>query len=85
MLLHPADRPLSDRTRLRVEVPERILRMTRFGLRHVESDESGWWRRVEREMESFVYRHLPASASDVRLELDPDLCEVVVEYALSAP
>jgi hypothetical protein len=59
--------------------------MARFGLRHVESDDSGWWRRVEREMESFVYGHLPASASDVRLELDPDLCEVVVEYALSAP
>ena len=85
MLLRPADCPLSDRIRLRVEVPERILRMAHFGLRHVESDDSGWWRRVEREMESFVYRHLPASASDVRLELDPDLCEVVVEYALSAP
>ncbi len=56
--------------------------MARFGLRHVPSDDSGWWRRVEREMESFVWRHLPASASDVRLELDAELCVVVVEYAL---
>ncbi len=33
-------------------------------------------------MESFVYRHLPATALEVRLELDAELCEVVVEYAL---
>ena len=82
MLVGPTDRAVTERTRLRVAVPERILRMARFGLRHVPDDDSGWWRRVEREMESFVYRHLPAKASDVRLELDADLCEIVVEYAL---
>jgi len=82
MLARSGSAPQVERTRLRVEVPERILRMTRFGLHSVGSDDRGWWRRVEREMESFVYRHLPAKASDVRLELDANLCEIVVEYAL---
>jgi hypothetical protein len=75
---------------LRLRLPERIVRMAEFGLRHQPAEEAGcrdagsWWRRVERELESVVFAHIPAAAERVALYLDPDALEVVVEYALPA-
>ncbi len=71
--------------RLRLPLPERIVRMTWFGLEHVApggSAERGWWRRVEREMARFVRPHLPAGALDVEMQLDPESLEVRIEYRI---
>jgi hypothetical protein len=76
--------------RLRLPIPERILRMATFGLRHAPGededgrDPSGWWRRVEREMESAVFAHVPGAARSIEMHLDAEALEVVVEYALPA-
>lgn len=71
-----------NRSCARIAVPDRLVRMTEFGLRHVAADSSGWWRRVELEMQALVSAHLPRAASDVRMELDPERLELVLEYAL---
>ena len=73
----PVDR--AERISLRVDVPERLLRMTRFGL-DFASEASGWWRRVEDEMQALVDRHLPPRASEVEMRLDVDRLEVVLSY-----
>jgi hypothetical protein len=73
----------SPRTSIRVDVPDRLLRMTRFGL-DFATEGSGWWRRVEREMQALVDSHLPSRAADVQMELDVDRFEVVLSYRLPA-
>jgi len=70
-----------ERMSLRVDVPDRLLRMTRFGL-DFASEGSGWWRRVEREMQELVDTHLPARAAEVEMRLDVDRLEVVLSYGL---
>jgi hypothetical protein len=80
----PAPLPAGrERVSLRVDVPERLLRMTRFGL-DFASEGSGWWRRVEQEMRALVDRHLPARVSEVEMRLDVDRLEVVLSYAPSS-
>lgn len=73
------------RASIRVDVPERLLRMTRFGLDFASDEGSGWWRRVEREMQALVDSYLPAQASDVQMKLDVDRLEVVLSYQLPSP
>lgn len=71
------------RPTLRLPIPERVVRMTEAGLHTLASDPRGWWRRVEHEMASFVEAHLPAGARQVRMRLDADRQEVVIEYQLA--
>jgi hypothetical protein len=68
---------------VRLPVPEKLLRMTRFGLRHVGDERSGWWERVQREMAAFVFAHVPERARELRMRLDGKRMEVVVEYELA--
>jgi len=56
--------------------------MTEFGLQHAADGSSGWWERVELEMQALVSAHLPASASDVRMDLDRERLQIVLEYQL---
>ena len=70
----------ASRVSLRIAIPERLVRMTEFGLLHASDDGSGWWRQVEREMHALVDAHVPSTARNVDLRLDPERLEVVVEY-----
>jgi hypothetical protein len=90
----PSERPRieiqGESASMRLPVPARIIRMAEFGLRHAppeeanERDPDGWWRRVEREMESAVFAYVPRAAVVVRMRLDEEALEVVVDYALPA-
>lgn len=64
----------------RVAVSDALVRMTEFGLRHASDHASGWWRRVEREMQRFVSAHLPAGAVCTDMTLDPERLEIVLTY-----
>jgi len=79
--LEAAGREIPPRAVARIPIPARILRMTRFGLRHAGAG-AGWWQRVEDAMERAVFAHLPPSARDLRLALDAEALTVVAEYRL---
>ena len=66
---------------VRVAVPDRIVRMFEFGLSGLSDSSRGWWRRVEQEVGEFVGAQLPRGAADVRIGLDADQLEVVLEYS----
>lgn len=70
------------RTRVCVAVSEKLVRMTEFGLQHAADGSSGWWGRVELEMQALVSAHLPPCASHVRMDLDRERLEIVLEYQL---
>jgi hypothetical protein len=72
------------RASIRVDVPERLLRMTRFGLDFAAHEGSGWWRRVESEMQNLIDSHLPSQAAEVEMNLDVDRLEVVLSYRVTA-
>ncbi len=85
---------LTRRMSARIAVPDRMIRMTEFGLRFIRdnprvdvpSDEeagSRWWARVVDRMESLVAEHLPPGASRVEMALDSETLEVVLEYDVS--
>jgi hypothetical protein len=77
----------SRRVCLRVDVPERLVQMTAFGLRNFDEQSAAgerWWSRVCGEMGAFVAAQLPDAAKDVRMELDAEQMEVVLGYELSA-
>ena len=65
---------------VRVAVPERIVRMVEFGLSGLSDNSRGWWRRVEAEVGEFVSAELPLRAEDVRIALDSESLEVVLEF-----
>jgi hypothetical protein len=79
----PLAAPAARHAVTRADVPERLVRMAEFGLRHTPADESAWWRRVEREMQALVDAHLPAGARQVELRFDPTRMQVVLEYDLA--
>ena len=64
----------------RFPVSDRLLRMARFGLGCGEAASSGWWRRVEDEMQALVRAHLPGGVERVRMRLDTERMEVVLRY-----
>ena len=78
------DQPRRQAVSVRIAVPERIVRMVEFGLGGLSHSSQGWWNRVEREVGNFVNAQLPRGAADVRIGLDPDHFEVVVEYSQAA-
>ena len=70
---------------VRVSVPDKIVRMTSYGLRQVPDElrsDLGWWRRVVDEMQEFVRAHLPPGATGVEMSLDSARIEVVLSYVL---
>ena len=81
----PVALPQQARAALRIAVPDRLIRMTQFGLRHAPDHESGWWLRVQDEMEAFVHAHLPRAASGVSMRLDSERMEVELEYEVPRP
>ena len=81
-MLRSASSPSRSRVVLRVAVPDRIVRMTRFGLQN-SADDSGWWRLVADHVESLVSSHLPQDAANVQMSLDSADLEVVLTYDLA--
>jgi len=75
------------RVSVRVAVPDRMLRMTEFGLRFVgdERQGSGWWTRVEDRMERLVAANLPVGARSVEMAIDSETLEVVLEFEPPRP
>lgn len=74
------------RASVRIAVPDRMIRMTEFGLRFVRDEGGGsrWWARVAERMETLVSAHLPHDARSVEMSIemanDSGSLEVVLQY-----
>lgn len=71
----------------RIEVPDRLVRMTAFGLWNFDDESRAcrrWWTRVCNEMDALVGAALPRAAQRVRMQLDAERMEIVLGYELPA-
>jgi len=75
-----APRPLAGPVTVRLPLPARIVQLAELGIREPAAQHEGWWRRIEEEMEHFVFRHVPPRAPGLEMSLDPERMEVVVRY-----
>lgn len=80
----PEPRNLPECAVVRIAVPRRIVRLVELGLGELGDRSPGWRRHVERVVGELVDAHVPRPAADVRIWLDDDRFEVVVEYRLPA-